>query len=43
MVHYMAWLTKRWQDPAFSQAFPWFAAPKYWEQQVLVLKEQFYA
>lgn len=43
MVHYMAWLTKRWQDPAFPQAFPWFADPKYWEQQILVLKEQFYA
>ena len=40
MVHYMAWLTKRWQDPAFPQAFPWFAEGKYWEQQILGLKEQ---
>ena len=40
MVHYMAWLNKRWQDPAFPQAFPWFADGKYWEQQVLALKEQ---
>lgn len=40
MVHYMAWLSKRWQDPAFPQAFPWFADPKYWEQQILSLKEQ---
>ena len=40
MVHYMAWLTKRWQDPAFPQAFPWFADGKYWEQQILGLKEQ---
>lgn len=40
MVHYMAWLTKRWQDPAFPQAFPWFASDKYWEQQILALKEQ---
>lgn len=40
MVHYMAWLARRWQDPAFPQAFPWFAEPKYWEQQILALKEQ---
>lgn len=43
MVHYMAWLTKRWQDPAFPQAFPWFAEGRYWEQQILALKEQFSA
>lgn len=40
MVHYMAWLARRWQDPAFPQAFPWFAEDKYWEHQVLALKEQ---
>ncbi|WP_011220081.1 serine/threonine protein kinase [Photobacterium profundum] len=40
MVHYMAWLAKRWQDPAFPRAFPWFADAKYWEGQVLSFKEQ---
>lgn len=40
MVHYMAWLAKRWNDPAFPQAFPWFADGKYWEGQVLGFKEQ---
>ncbi|MGR5455524.1 serine/threonine protein kinase [Vibrio alfacsensis] len=40
MVHYMAWLTKRWHDPAFPLAFPWFNEPKYWEGQVLGFKEQ---
>ncbi|MCG7584434.1 serine/threonine protein kinase [Photobacterium sp. OFAV2-7] len=40
MVHYMAWLAKRWQDPAFPRAFPWFADNKYWEGQVLAFKEQ---
>ena len=40
MVHYMAWLAKRWDDPAFPAAFPWFADPKYWENQVLAIKEQ---
>ena len=43
MVHYMAWLARRWQDPAFPQAFPWFIDVKYWEQQILGLKEQFLA
>lgn len=40
MVHYMAWLAKRWHDPAFPNAFPWFNEPKYWEGQVLSFKEQ---
>ncbi len=40
MVHYMSWLAKRWQDPAFPNAFPWFSDPKYWESQVLAFKEQ---
>lgn len=40
MVHYMAWLANRWQDPAFPRAFPWFAEARYWENQVLALKEQ---
>ncbi len=40
MVHHMAWLSKRWQDPAFPRAFPWFAEDKYWENQILSLKEQ---
>ncbi|PSU29557.1 serine/threonine protein kinase [Photobacterium lutimaris] len=40
MVHYMAWLARRWEDPAFPHAFPWFADAKYWEGQVLAFKEQ---
>jgi len=40
MVNYMAWLCKRWKDPAFPHSFPWFNTQKYWEQQVLILKEQ---
>jgi Ser/Thr protein kinase RdoA (MazF antagonist) len=42
MVQYMAWLTKRWQDPAFPMNFPWFNTDKYWEQQCLALKEQLF-
>jgi len=40
VVNYMAWLCKRWQDPAFPRNFPWFDTEKYWEQQILMLKEQ---
>lgn len=40
MVNYMSWLAKRWQDPAFPRNFPWFNTDKYWEQQVLTMKEQ---
>ncbi|MFD2165590.1 serine/threonine protein kinase [Thalassotalea euphylliae] len=40
VVNYIAWLCKRWGDPAFPRNFPWFNTEKYWEQQVLMLKEQ---
>jgi len=40
MINYMAWLAKRWKDPAFPRNFSWFATDKYWEQQVLAIKEQ---
>ena len=40
VVNYMAWLCKRWQDPAFPRNFPWYDTEKYWEQQILMLIEQ---
>ena len=40
MLHHAAWLAKRWQDPAFPIAFPWFGEPRYWEDLVLGLREQ---
>ncbi|MGI9260110.1 MAG: serine/threonine protein kinase [Gammaproteobacteria bacterium] len=40
MIHYAAWLARRWEDPAFPRAFPWFSENKYWEEHVLALKEQ---
>jgi Ser/Thr protein kinase RdoA (MazF antagonist) len=40
MIHYSAWLARRWTDPAFPQAFPWFKEPRYWETHVLQLREQ---
>ena len=40
MMHYASWLAKRWRDPAFPQAFPWFETTQYWEQHILELREQ---
>jgi Ser/Thr protein kinase RdoA (MazF antagonist) len=40
LIHYAAWLARRWEDPAFQQAFPWFDSPRYWDEHVLALREQ---
>jgi Ser/Thr protein kinase RdoA (MazF antagonist) len=40
MLHHAAWLARRWEDPAFPLAFPWFDQPRYWENLVLDLREQ---
>lgn len=43
LMHYAAWLARRWQDPAFPMAFPWFNTEKYWSEHILELREQFAA
>ncbi|MBE9516566.1 MAG: serine/threonine protein kinase [Proteobacteria bacterium] len=40
LLHYSAWLARRWEDPAFPHNFPWFDSPRYWEEQVQTLQEQ---
>jgi Ser/Thr protein kinase RdoA (MazF antagonist) len=40
MIHYSAWLARRWHDPAFPLAFPWFDEPRYWEQHHRALEDQ---
>jgi Ser/Thr protein kinase RdoA (MazF antagonist) len=40
LLHYSAWLARRWDDPAFPIAFPWFNSPRYWQDRVLELREQ---
>ncbi len=40
MLNYSAWLARRWDDPAFPRNFPWFDTQRYWEEQILGLKEQ---
>jgi Ser/Thr protein kinase RdoA (MazF antagonist) len=40
LIHHSAWIARRWDDPAFPVAFPWFAGSAYWFQQIDVLREQ---
>lgn len=40
IMHYAAWLARRWEDPAFKAAFPWFDSRRYWDDHVLALREQ---
>lgn len=40
LLHYSAWLARRWDDPAFPMSFPWFANERYWGDQILALREQ---
>ncbi len=40
ILHYSAWLARRWQDPAFPHSFPWFNTVRYWEEHILELREQ---
>lgn len=40
LIHHSAWLARRWHDPAFPAAFPWFESGTYWQQQRDQLRQQ---
>ncbi len=40
LIHYSAWLARRYDDPAFPVAFPWFGTSRYWQERILELREQ---
>jgi len=40
LMHYAAWLARRWSDPAFPLSFPWFNTQHYWSEHILELREQ---
>lgn len=40
LIHYSAWIARRWDDPAFPVNFPWFGSRDYWQGQVDLLVEQ---
>jgi len=40
MIHYSAWIVRRWQDPTFPRAFPGFGAARHWVEEIGDLDEQ---
>ncbi len=40
LIHYAGWLARRWTDPAFPLAFPWFGNNTYWSGHLQDLEQQ---
>jgi Ser/Thr protein kinase RdoA (MazF antagonist) len=40
LIHYAGWLAQRWEDPTFPLNFPFFNTQRYWQDQILALREQ---
>lgn len=40
MIYYLAWVSRRWGDPAFPHSFPWMLDTGFWEQQISIFTEQ---
>ncbi len=40
LIHYSAWLARRWDDPIFPINFPFFGTSDYWHGQVQMLEDQ---
>ena len=40
IINYSCWIARRWEDPAFPMAFPWFNTQRYWQDHILSLREQ---
>ncbi|HVF59880.1 MAG TPA: serine/threonine protein kinase [Thermoanaerobaculia bacterium] len=40
IIHYAAWLARRWHDPAFPAAWPHFGTEDYWQRETGDLEEQ---
>jgi len=40
IIRHSAWIARRWSDPAFPIAFPWFESPSYWAEQTNRLRDQ---
>ncbi len=39
IIHYAAWIARRWHDPSFPQLFPQFATDAYWLDEVQALEQ----
>ncbi|MGK0367261.1 MAG: Ser/Thr protein kinase RdoA (MazF antagonist), partial [Thermoproteota archaeon] len=40
MIHYNAWIAKRWEDQAFKRAFPQYKEESFWDQHYIDIREQ---
>jgi len=40
LLNYHGWIARRWSDPAFPAAFPWFGERRHWESVIAQLQEQ---
>jgi Ser/Thr protein kinase RdoA (MazF antagonist) len=40
MIHHVAWIGQRFEEPAFQRAFPYYRENRYWEELLLSMKEQ---
>lgn len=39
LIHYSAWIARRWEDPSFPHAFPQFQTARYWQDEIVALEE----
>ena len=39
IIHYSAWIAKRWHDPSFPRSFPQFCTEAYWQAETIALEE----
>ena len=40
LMHQSAWIARRWAEPAFQRAVPFFETERYWSNHILELREQ---
>ncbi len=40
LLHFNAWIARRWEDPAFPRAFPWFAEDRHFRELLGLLASQ---
>jgi Ser/Thr protein kinase RdoA (MazF antagonist) len=40
LIHFSAWIGKRYQDGSFKRAYPEYGSPEYWQDQIVTLREQ---
>lgn len=40
LIHYNAWIARRWEDPAFPRIFPWFQEDRHFRELISLLQTQ---